>query len=256
MKNIISENVFLYILDLLPNPKTNKLGRPKCQKEALLRGTIKVLKYDIPWNDLDISGASGISCWRYFNEIQKRGLLKQVFLALVTEHLDIEISSIDSSTATSFNFKSGVGFNGKHKKYGTKISVLSDKNGFPYDIEFDKGSKHDLHFVQKHIKNTCGKRKKISNLDKGYTSIELRRNMRKKKIHINMETRKNDYTRKKGPKFKLDKENYAFRSLIEQKFGWMKAFRRVRTRKDHKLAMYKGFVYLSAIIVLIRSFDF
>jgi len=256
MKNIISENVFVYLLDLLPSPKSKNFGRPKCKKEALLRGLIKVLKYDIPWNDLDIIGASGISCWRYFNEIQRRGLLKLVFHSLVDEHLDIEISSIDSSTATSFHFKKGVGFSGKHKKYGTKVSVLSDKLGFPCDIEFGKGSKHDLHFVRKHIKNTRGKRKRIINLDKGYTSIELRRESEIKGIHINMETRKNDYGHKKGPKFKLNKAIYAFRSFIEQKFGWLKSFRRVRTRKDHKLAIFKGFVYLSAIIVIIRSFDF
>jgi transposase len=256
MKCIISEDVFVFLLALLPDPKSKKTGRPKCSKEALLRGLIKTLKYDIPWNDLDIEGASGISCWRYFKKLQRRGLLKQVFQALVDEHLDIEISSIDSSTATSHHFKNGVGFSGKHKKYGTKISVLSDKNGFPYDIEFGKGSKHDLHFVRKHIRNTYGKRKRIINLDKGYTSIALRREMKQKGIYINMETRRSDYTHKKGPKFKVNKAIYSMRSLIEQKFGWLKAFRRVRTRKDHKFAMYKGFVYLAAIIVLIRSFEF
>ncbi len=94
MKNIISENVFVYLLDLLPSPKSKNFGRPKCKKEALLRGLIKVLKYDIPWNDLDIIGASGISCWRYFNEIQRRGLLKLVFHSLVDEHLDIEIAPL------------------------------------------------------------------------------------------------------------------------------------------------------------------
>ena len=155
------KNISLYLLNLLPNPKFNNTGRPKCEKEALLRGLIKVLKYGIPWNELDIDGASGTSCWRYFNEIQRRGLFKLIFQVLVDEHLDIEISSIDSSTATSFHFKNGVGFSGKHKKYETKVSVLSDKSGFPCDIEFGKGSKHDLHFVRNHIKNTHGKRKKV-----------------------------------------------------------------------------------------------
>jgi putative transposase len=256
MKHIVSNKVFSELLDLLPTPKQQETGRPKCEKEALLRGILVVLKYDIPWNHLEITGASGTSCWRYFKEIQRRGLFKLVFQALAQSNLDIRIFSIDSTTTTSFNFKGLVGFSGKHKKYGTKISVLSDAKGLPYDMEFGKGSKHDLKFVQKHLDNTSKKKKQILNLDKGYTSIDLRRDLAKKKIKVNMETRTKDYHHKRGPKFKLNEVVYKLRFNLEKTFGWMKAFRRVRTRKDRYVSLFKAFVYLAAIIVLIRNMEF
>lgn len=256
MKNILSSKVFKQLLNLLPDPKQLKIGRKRCSKEALLQGILVVLKYDIPWNNLAIPGTSGTSCWRYFKELQRRGLLKLVFQSLAKANLSIAISSIDSSVATSFNFKDLVGFNGKHKKYGTKISVLSAASGLPYDIEFGKGSKHDLKFVPKHIDNTRKTKKNLVNMDKGYTSIDLRRDLASKKIKVNMETRVNDYHHKKGPKFKLNEVIYKLRFNIEKTFSWMKAFRRVRTRKDRYSALFKGFVYLSAIIVLIRNIEF
>jgi transposase len=256
MKNILQEKVFDQLLKILPTPRKRRLGRKRCSKEALLRGILAVLKYDIPWNNLDIEGVSGTSCWRYFKEIQRRGELKLISTSLAKNNFNINISSIDSSTATSYRFKNLVGFDGKHKKNGTKISVLSNGEGIPYDIEFGKGNVHDLRFVPKHIANTKKSKKKILNMDKGYTSIELRRELGKKKIRVNMEVKKNIYHHKRGRKFKLNETVYKLRFNIEKTFAWLKSFRRVRTRKDHLSAMFKGFVYLAAIIVLIRNLEF
>lgn len=256
MKNIVSDEVFNQLLNFLPTPRQLRYGRKRYLKEVLLRGILVVLKYDIPWNNLDNIGASGTSCYRYFREIQRRGLLKLMCENLAKENLNIKVSSIDTSTATSFKFKSLVGFDGKHKKLGTKISVLSDSKGLPYDIEFGKGSRHDLRFVAKHLENTRKTRKRILNMDKGYTSIDLRRKLASRKIRVNMETRVNDYHHKKEPRFKLNEAIYKLRFNLEKTFGWLKAFRRVRTRKDHSISIFKGFVYLSAIIVLMRSLEF
>ena len=256
MKNILPVEVFEKLLNILPTPKQNRKGRKRCNKALLLKGILIVLRYDIPWNNLDIDSVSGTSCWRYFNEIQRRGILKRIHKALANESLNINICSIDTSTTTSFRFKSCTGWDGKHKKIGTKISALSDENGLPFDLDFGKGSKHDLKFLDKHIKNTVGKRKKILSLDKGYTSIEKRRSLRKKGIKVNMETRKNDYLRKKGPKFSLDQQIYQTRFNLERTFSWLKSFRRIRIRKDRHVAMFMAFTYLAVIIVLIRSFAF
>jgi transposase len=254
MNNILPNEQFIQLLKLLPSPRQKRRGRKRCKKDLLLKGILYVLKYDIPWNQLDIEGVSGTSCWRYFNKIQKQGLLKLIYKALVDKHLDICLCSLDTSTTTSFSFKDCTGWDGKHRKMGTKISALSDENGIPCDLEFGKGSKHDLKFLDKHLKNTIGKRKKVLSMDKGYTSIDMRRELRKKGIRVNMETRKGDYIHKKGPKFKVDQQIYETRFNLERTFGWMKSFDRIRIRKDRRIAMFKAFTYLAVIIVLIRSF--
>ena len=145
------------------------------------------------------------------------------------------------------------GWDGKHKKIGTKISLFTDKTGLPADVDFGKGNTHDGSFVPGHIKKTAGRRKRILNLDKIYVSLDLRRTMRQKGTKINMEMRVGDYIRKRGPKFRFDKEKYQMRFLVERTNGWLKSFRHIRTRRDYHLAMFKAFVYLALIIVLIRQ---
>ena len=115
---------------------------------------------------------------------------------------------------------------------------------------------HDLHFVPKHVKNTAGIRKNILNLDKGYTSKDLRRNLRNKGIKVNMETRAKDYTAKRGPKFTFDAEKYKVRFQIERLNGWIKSFKRLRTRVEFSVSSFKAFVYLALIVVLARNYAF
>jgi len=240
-------------MELLPTPKQRKTGRPRVNKEALLCGILQVLVLDIPWSKIFDCDCSYSSCYRYFKEIQRRGVFHLVLEALAEDKTDISECALDTDTTTSFRFKKGTGWDGKHKKIGTKISLITDKDGLPADMEINRGNKHDLTFVPKHLENTKGKRKKVLNLDKGYTSAKLRRNLRCSGTKINMETRKSDYTRKRGPKFKFDEDKYKVRFKVERCFAWLDNFRRLRLRREFNLAMFKAFVYLAIIIILIRN---
>jgi len=68
-----------------------------------------------------------------------------------------------------------------------------------------------------------------------------------------MQTRSEDYTRKRGPKFRFDEVKYKVRFQVEITFAWMENFWRVRLRREYKAAMFKAFVYLALIIALIRN---
>lgn len=238
---------------LLPTPKQKHRGRKRLSQRSLLNGILQVLVNDVAWDKIAFCGASPTSCWRYFNELQRRGKLKLIYSILAKEITNIEECAIDTTTTTSFRFKNMVGWDGKHKKNGTKISLLSDEKGLPADVQFGKGNKHDGKFVEEHLEQTAGRRKKILNLDKVYVSLEFRRNMRTHGTYINMETRKGDYLHKKGPKFRFKKDKYSVRFLIERLNGWIKSFRHIRIRRDCHSAMFKAFVYLALIVVLIRN---
>jgi transposase len=67
-----------------------------------------------------------------------------------------------------------------------------------------------------------------------------------------MKVRAQDFRRKRGPKFLFDRKNYVTRLLLERTNGWVKAFRALRLRRSTHPAMFKAFVYLALIIVLIR----
>ena len=253
INKLIKPFVFTELLRLLPTPKQKRLGRKRCSKEALLWGVLQVLKLGIPWSAINDTDCSYVSCYRYFKELQRRGKLQLVYETLAREKTDISQGAIDTTTSTSFRFRALTGWDGKHRKIGTKISLFTDIKGLPAGVSFGKGSKHDLRFIPNHLKKTAGTRKETLNLDKGYTSLELRRSSRDSGTLINMEMRRGYYVAKRGPKFRFDRVKYKVRFLVERTNAWLKSFWRIRVRRDYKISMFKAFVYLALIIILIRS---
>ena len=244
---------FTKLCTLLPTPRQKKRGRKRLSQGSLLNGILQVLVNDVAWERIADCGASPTSCWRYFRELQRRNKLHLIFNALSNQLTDITMCSSDTTTTTSFNFKQMTGWDGKHKKIGTKISLLTDMTGLPAAVTFAKGNTADVRLLPVHLKQTTGRRKKIINLDKGYTSIEMRRSLRQSGTYVNMETRTGDYRHKRGPHFKLKEQEYKTRFNIERTNGWIKSFRHIRTRRDYLPAMFKAFVYLALIIILIRQ---
>jgi len=250
---LVTESTFKKLLEVLPTPRQRKTGRKRVDKEALVNGILQVLVNGVSWKKMAECGCSYVSCWRYFKELQRRGKLQLIYQGLAKEKTDIIECSSDTDTIRSFRFKKGVGWDGKHKVNGTKISLIGDRNGLPSDIEVDSAKIHDKNYLYRHLENTAGRRKKILNLDKIYTSADLRREMRQKGTYINMQTKRGDYIRKRGPKFKFKEEEYKIRFKIERTFGWLEAFKRLMTRVDRHLSSFRGFVYLAAIVILIRN---
>lgn len=244
--------VFKGLLEVLPTPRQHREGRPRVTKEALLCGILQFLVNGTAWNKIADCGCSYVSCYRYFKELQRRGELKLIFGKLAGEKTNVSEGAIDTTTVTSFNFERMVGWDGHHRKLGTKISLFSDINGLPADAIFGRGDKPDPEFLDKHWKNTSRRRRKIINLDKLYVSIERRREWTRRGTKINMQMKANDYTRKRGRKFSFDKLKYQTRFLIERLNSWLKNFRSVRTRRTYHPAMFKALVYLALIIVLVR----
>ncbi len=249
---LLPKSQFQQLLRLLPTPRQKKRGRKRNSKEALLAGILQVLVNGVAWRKIADCGCSYASCWRYLEELQRRGKLKLIFRRLAWEKTDLTVGSIDTTLISSFAFRYLTGFNGQHRQTGTKVSLFADKDGLPADVQFGKGNVNDKAFLLAHLKNTAGKRKKILNLDMSYMSLSFRRAMRQKGIRVNMKVREQDFRRKRGPKFKLDEQIYNMRMFVERTNAWVKAFRALRLRRSAHPAMFKAFVYLVLIIVLTR----
>ena len=250
---LVSPFVFEELLNILPSTIQKREGRPRCTKEALLKGILQFLVNGVAWNKIADCGCGYASCYRYFKELQREGKLKLIFETLAEKKTNISEGAIDSTTANSFRFERMVGWDGHHHKLGSKISLFSDKVGLPADVIFGSGDKPDPDFLEEHWRNTAGRRRKVLNLDKLYVSLERRREFRRKGTKINMQMKTNDYKRKRGPKFSFDELKYQVRFLIERLNGWLKNFRSIRTRRTYHPAMFKAAVYLALIIILIRQ---
>jgi len=250
---LLPKKQFEKLLQLLPTPRQRKRGRPRVPKEALLNGILQVLVNGTAWSKIAECGCSYSSCYRYFRELQRRGELKLIFEALAGAKTDITECAADTDSTTSFRFRRGAAYDGRHRKQATKISLLGDRNGLPVDVRFGKGNTHDKTLLYQHLEKAAGRRIEELNLDKIYVSLDLRREMRQRGCHVNMKMRDGDYIRKRGPKFKFDEEKYTVRFLIEKCFAWLGNFWRIRLRREYNLAMFKAFVYLALIIILIRN---
>jgi transposase len=249
---LVPEHQFTRLLQLLPTPQQKRMGRPRVSKKALVNGILQVLINGVAWNKIADCGCSYVSCYRYFKELQRRGIIKKVFQTLSSEKTDLTVGSIDTTTAPSFEFTHGTGYNGKEHTVGTKISLYVDQYGRPADALFAKGNINDRHFLFPHLENTKGKYKKVLNLDMMYMGLNTRRGAREKGIRVNMEVREQDYKRKRGPKFYFDEALYKTRFYVERTNGWIKNFKRLRLRQEYHVAMFKAMVYLALIIILIR----
>jgi len=229
------------------------MGRKRCSKKALIGGILQVLVNGVAWGKMADCGCSYASCFRYFQELQRRGKLKLIYQTVSKEKTDIVEGSIDTTTISSFEFKHQTGWDGHNNKVGTKVSVFADRNGLPADVGFGKGSIDDKAILPQHLKNTRGRRKRFISLDMKYISLVLRRQLRAKGIRVNMKVRDQDYRRKRGPKFRFDQGKYQRRFLLERTNGWIKAFRSLVLRRAYHIANFKALVYLALIIILIRS---
>lgn len=250
---LVSKRVWQELLRRLPTPRQKRFGRRRCAKEALLNGILQVLVNGVAWRKIAFCGCSYVCCFRYFQELQRCGKLKLAYQILTREKTNIIEGAIDTTTISSFEFSWMTGWDGHHKKVGTKVSLFTDRNGLPADVAFGKGSSEDKDILPKHIKNTVGMRKKVITLDMKYMSLKLRRDLRSKGIRVNMKVRDQDYRRKRGPKFRFDAEKYEKRFLLERINGWLKSFRSLIIRREYHFAMFEAFVYLALIIILIRS---
>ena len=241
------------LLRLLPTPYQHQRGRKRCRKSSLVKGVLQVLVLGIPWYKMAACGCSFMSCYRYFKELQRRGYLRKIFQLLSLKKTNLCECAADTNTARSYRFPYQVGWDGRHKVNGTKISLLTDKEGLPADVIVATAKRHDSSFLDDHLKNTGRRRKKTLNLDKIYVSVDRRRLYRKRGIKINMQTRDGDYIRKRGPKFTFDPDKYRVRFKVERTFAWMENCKRVKYRLDRYISSYRAFVYLSLIIILLRN---
>jgi transposase len=74
--------------------------------------------------------------------------------------------------------------------------------------------------------------------------------LKKFKIHLNPKPKRH-YKHKKVDKRRQRRNSR--RWIVERCFGWLKGFRRLRTRFERKAANFFGFVLIAATIILLRG---
>jgi transposase len=106
------------------------------------------------------------------------------------------------------------------------------------------------------IKTEVGRpitRPKLINGDKAYDSEEIRNYNRNRGISSNIPVNKRNRKNPKiGRPFRLNKEDYAGRNVIERFFSWIEAFRKIYPRYERLEQSYLGLVLLACSLMLWR----
>ncbi len=93
--------------------------------------------------------------------------------------IDLSLGSLDGTLVQAPQY-AGVGYDSQHYRYGTNISLLTEKNGLPLTNMTFKGNRNDTVCAEATMnKFRVGAKRRVAelNADKGYDS---KRNMRKR----------------------------------------------------------------------------
>lgn len=253
--DVLDSSQLEYLACKLPKPNA-WTGRPAYTNLELLPGILRVLRSGCRWRDLERCGSpTGITHWRRLRFWQAKFGLKKTWGLILQklyklDKLNLNIASIDGSLIQSFNFLDTTGYSGKYKKTGTKISVVTDFLGTPFNIVFAPGNKHDIPLAIPTISNNSVGKPKIILADKGYDSDKLRQSLGKVGIRTNIPTR-DIKNRKISTNYNINLGKMRFK--IERTNAWIKSFRRLHFRFDYTLASFQALTYLALIVICLRK---
>lgn len=198
---------------------------------------------------------SGITHWRRLRFWQTKSGLKFSWEMILqklhkSNKLNLKIASIDGSLVPSFNFLDTTGYSGKYKKTGTKLSVITDFLGTPFNVVFASGNRHDMPLALPTITNNSVGKPNTILADKGYDSDKFRLKLREFGICPNIPNR-NIKNREKQKNYNVPLGKMRFK--IERTNAWIKSFRRLHFRFDVTLASFQAFTYLALIVICLRK---
>jgi transposase len=229
--NIILNNSNLNSTFTIIHPNT------KFSLSSLIDEILYVLKSGVSWRNLR-SPIPFKTVFYHFNCFSKERIFHKLFSKLKTIYLKSQKPHTFLVDSTSIYNKFGVNKIGRNKFYKnkriTKISLLSDINGFPLSVFFMKGNKHDISVFTKHVDDLLiivPKRNKKILADKGYSSKFNYDYLNSLNISHIIPPRIN---MKIYDSYLFDKSEYIKRIKIEHIFGRLKLFNRINNRFEKK----------------------
>jgi transposase len=194
----------------------------------------------------------------HFSKFVKNNIFLKLFNKIkntyINKHKNQDYTLLIDST-TIYN-KYGVNKIGRNKFYKnkktTKISLMTDINGFPLSVLFMKGNYHDNSVFEKHIRDALvilpNNKKKIM-ADKAYSSKKNYDLLESKNITHIIPPRKN---MKIAKTYKYNKDEYIKRIKIEHIFSRLKMFRRLNVRYEKLVRYFSSFVFIALSFISIN----
>jgi transposase len=125
--------------------------------------------------------------------------------------------------------------------WGTKIHVVVDALGYPIDLVMTQGQMHESVVAEELLE---GKASENVIADSAYDTNQLR-----KLITAKGKTAVIPNQGRRIERFEYDKDKYKERHLVECFFQKIKNWRRIATRYEKTVDMFKGMVTIACVLV-------
>jgi transposase len=244
-KHIILKN------DNLRKSYSNDYPNKKYKLDDIIEEIIYVLKTGISWRNLR-SKINWNTLYQHYCRFVKYNIFHKLFNTLRRKYFKknkSKIQIVDSSFILNKHGKNKIGRNKFFKnKNGNKISIITDIHGIPLSVFVNKGTIHDIKFMDRHINDCYFVYKTKGNLllaDKAYESKKLRTLLSNNNSQLMVAKKKNAKI-----EYPFDKKIYKKRIRVENTFQKLKVFRKIVIRYETLFRNYKSFVLLASSILI------
>jgi putative transposase len=218
--------------------------RPKLSTAYLLDRIFFVCRTGCQWSHLPVENSSYKTVYHYFSKWSKARVFEDAFYAMVRARPTKNTTLIaDTSFVKNVHGTQVLGRNPTDRgRKATKVSLLTDKQGTPLCTVFHKANKNDC-LTLRHLLNTAARKTDSVRhyrellADKGYDSQDCRGVCSAFGLTSGIPHRR---TRDTDPR----------RYAVEQTFGILDQFRRIRVRYDALISHFKSFHYFAMIQII------
>lgn len=227
----------MQLASFMPERKAGRRGTKPISPFVLLDQLFILFKTNCGWRNIKHT----TTCWKYFREIQRRGLLTK-FLNWVTESPWKNRPSkciVDTSDIVSYKTTPYVAYSGKYHNYCLKFSLLINEKYVPLIGNIYPGAYPDSTILDETLIHVPKLPYELF-ADKGFEKYERRRELANCNCQVRMEMKNCDKNRKLGRRFVFTQEHKLVRGSIEKVVGWLKSFGSMILNKFRKLAFIRA----------------
>ena len=267
-KVLDKDTIEMEIVPYIPLPKRGFAPTaPLCE---IVNAILYKMKSGVQWELLPVGVlfSARVLSWQSVYHHYRKWCLDGTFMGCWTgilgkyrSFLDLSSVDLDGSHAPALRGGEAVEYQCRKRRKTTNTLYLTDRQGLPLAMSEPVAGNHNDLFdieVQFEVVTATLDRADISteglflNADAGFDSKDFRSACAAKDFNANIcFNKRNGNTQDRDEYF--DQELYDKRYAIERTNAWMDSFRSLLNRFDTTIASWKGFNYLSFILLLLRK---
>ncbi|MEC3964905.1 IS5 family transposase [Flagellimonas halotolerans] len=258
-------------MEIVPNiPMPRRGFPPRVALSEIVNAVLYKMKTGVQWEYLPVTSlfSARALTWQgvyyHFRKWCLSGTFYRCWTGILEKYRDrLDLSSVDldGSHTPALRGGQGVEYQGRKRRKTTNALYLADRQGLPLAMsEPVAGNHNDLYDieVQFEVVTATLENAKINveglflNADAGFDSKDFRSACAAKEINANVCFNKRNGDVERDEYF--DQELYDERYVIERTNAWMDSFRSLLNRFDTTTESWKGFNYLSFIVLVLKKF--